>query len=71
MRNQREREERAQEKLEAWQAWKSAGLCTCIWTQSLDEESGFDSKGSGELQKHFKEEGEMTSLGSENTLKKN
>ena len=68
MRNGREGEEGAQEKLEAWQAWKSAGFCTCTWTQSRDQESGFDSKGSGELQKHFEEEGEMTGLGSENTF---
>lgn len=60
-------EERTQEKQEAQQAQENAGPCTCTWTQRR-EESGFDSKGSGELQKHFKDEGETTSLGSEKTF---
>lgn len=59
-----EGEERAQGKVEAEQAWESAGPCSC--TQSRrEQESGFDSESSGKLRKHFKEDGEVISLGSE------
>lgn len=56
-----EGEEGAQGRLEAWQAWEMWGLALVL---SRDEESGFDSKGSAKLWTHFKEEGEMTRLGS-------
>lgn len=42
-----EGEERAQGKVEAEQAWESAGPCSC--TQSREQESGFDSESSGKL----------------------